>query len=331
MRKNNDEYLVSICVPIYGVEKYIERCVTSLFEQTYTNIEYIFVNDKTPDMSINILKSVIEKYPERSSHVHIINHKYNSGLAAARNTAVDAATGLFLFHVDSDDWLDKNCIKLCVEKQKETQADIVSTSILRIYKHSKKIETIPDFTLPKDFIISIITHSIPNNVWARLIRRSLYVDNGIKVEGGANMSEDLNVMPRLAYYSKQISTVHNALYFYECRNNNSYTSFFSENKFDQIMVTDKVLSDFFKGKGHEYEEALKIRLYNTFVRNLINSVKVKGNKIFYNKLRKKITSMPIELQKTLPFPYKLSLKIKNYYIFRWYILFASYIKKAIKR
>lgn len=71
---DDTQYFVSICVPIYGVEKYIERCAISLFEQTYKNIEYIFVNDCTQDNSIDVLKSIIEKYPVRKNCVRIINH-----------------------------------------------------------------------------------------------------------------------------------------------------------------------------------------------------------------------------------------------------------------
>ena len=88
-------YLVSILVPVYGVEKYIERCARSLFEQTYENLEYIFVDDCTPDKSIEILKRVIEDYPNRKNQVRIIHHEHNRGLAAARNTALDAATSEF--------------------------------------------------------------------------------------------------------------------------------------------------------------------------------------------------------------------------------------------
>ena len=82
---------VSILVPIYNVEKYIERCAVSLFEQTYENIEYVFVNDCTPDQSIKVLKHVLGRYPQRSSKTKVINHDRNRGVAASRNTALDKA------------------------------------------------------------------------------------------------------------------------------------------------------------------------------------------------------------------------------------------------
>ena len=103
---------VSILVPVYGVEKYIERCARSLFEQTYDNIEYIFVDDCTKDRSIVILQKVLEGYPNRKNQVKILHHEKNRGLSAARNTALDASTGDYLMHVDSDDYLRKDAVLL---------------------------------------------------------------------------------------------------------------------------------------------------------------------------------------------------------------------------
>ena len=75
---------VSVLVPVYGVEKYIERCAVSLFEQTHRDMEYVFVNDCTPDRSISILRSVIERYPDRAPQVRIIDNEVNRGVGATR-------------------------------------------------------------------------------------------------------------------------------------------------------------------------------------------------------------------------------------------------------
>lgn len=88
-----DPYTVSILVPVYGVEKYIERCARSIFEQTYRNLDIVFVDDCSPDKSIEILKRVLEDCPKRKAQTRIIRHEQNRGLAAARNTVVAAATG----------------------------------------------------------------------------------------------------------------------------------------------------------------------------------------------------------------------------------------------
>ena len=105
---------VSILVPIYGTEKYIEKCARSLFEQTYDNIEYIFVNDCTKDASVEILKKTIEDYPQRKSQVTIISHNTNKGLAASRLTAFEHSTGAYLWCVDSDDYADVQAVSIIV-------------------------------------------------------------------------------------------------------------------------------------------------------------------------------------------------------------------------
>lgn len=86
-------YQVSVIIPIYKTEKYIERCAISLFEQTLKSIEYIFINDYTPDNSIQLLENVLKRYPNRISDIKIINHEKNRGLAAARNTGRSIAQG----------------------------------------------------------------------------------------------------------------------------------------------------------------------------------------------------------------------------------------------
>lgn len=111
---------ISIIIPVYGVEKCIERCARSLFEQTLKEgIEYIFIDDCTPDKSIEIVKRVLEEYPERKEQVKIVRHEHNRGVAAARNTALDAATGEFVFFVDADDWIENATIETLVSKQLE--------------------------------------------------------------------------------------------------------------------------------------------------------------------------------------------------------------------
>ena len=99
------QYKVSVIIPIFGVERFIRKCAETLMEQTLQEVEYIFVNDATPDGSISVLKEVIAYYPQRLTHVRIIEHKVNKGLPAARNTGLSYATGEYVFHCDSDDYL----------------------------------------------------------------------------------------------------------------------------------------------------------------------------------------------------------------------------------
>jgi glycosyltransferase involved in cell wall biosynthesis len=115
---------VSILIPVYGVEKYIEKCAHSVFSQTFERIEYVFVDDCTKDGSVDKLQQVLELYPARKSSTRIIKHEKNRGVAAARQTAIDAATGDYLLFVDSDDYIEKNMVELLYKKAFEKNADI---------------------------------------------------------------------------------------------------------------------------------------------------------------------------------------------------------------
>ena len=108
---------VSILVPVYGVEKYIERCARSLFEQTYKNIEFIFINDCTKDNSIKVLEDTLKDYSTIGENVIIVEHEYNKGLAGARNTGVSNASGEFILWVDSDDSIDRSAVEKLIKVQ----------------------------------------------------------------------------------------------------------------------------------------------------------------------------------------------------------------------
>ncbi len=121
-----DKIKVSVIIPIYGVEKYIEKCARSLFDQTLkSNVEFIFVNDCTKDDSINILNNVISEYPSRKDQIIVINHDTNKGLATARKTGLSYSSGTYIVNVDSDDYFESDMLESMYNKAEENNAEIV--------------------------------------------------------------------------------------------------------------------------------------------------------------------------------------------------------------
>ena len=325
----NEVMKISILVPIYGVEKYIERCASSLLGQSYENIEYIFVDDCTNDNSITLLLKTLKRYPSRKDQVKIIKHKRNMGLGEARNSAVASATGEFIFHVDSDDYIDKDCIRLCVERQLSTNADIVSVGIINKFANCSIPVNIPYYRTPEDLNEAVLRHDIPNNIWGRLIRRSLYLKHNIKVEG-VNASEDLNVLPRLLFYAQKIAFIKDQLYYYECSNVNSYTSSISEDKWDQILVTMKILHEFFVSKNERLIEALHYR-FARCIFDIAKNCAVTGRKMYYEKIMAYLPTIPDIAVSQLEFPLRLGLKIQNYILFKYYVKIALLINTIIRK
>lgn len=250
---------VSILVPVYGVEKYIRRCAESLMKQTYEDIEYVFVDDCSPDHSISVLKEVVSRYPQREKQVRIIRHTKNGGLSEARSTALQAATGDFVLHVDADDWVDRRIVELLVKKQEDTGADIVFSSFISHYAdHDEKVDKHFEGSA-RELSAAIVRLDFLWNVWGSLQRLSLYRDHGIRPEAGANMGEDYQVMPQITYYAQKIAFVPEYLSYYNQANEGSFgRSSFREKVYLQSRRSNQIVYDFCKGKGADMEQAAAI-------------------------------------------------------------------------
>ena len=132
--------LVSIIIPIYNVQQYIERCAKSLFNQSYPNCEFIFINDCTPDNSIEILIQTIQNFPTIKDKIQIINKNQNEGLPQARKTGLDIAQGEYIIHVDSDDWVEKDYVELLVQTAINNNADLVWAGYMKDFPNDMKYQ-----------------------------------------------------------------------------------------------------------------------------------------------------------------------------------------------
>lgn len=324
-------YQVSILIPIYKVEEYIERCVRSLMEQTYDNIQYVFVDDFSPDNSCRILEKVIHDYPQRVPNVLIIKHEHNRGLSAARNTAVSNATGFFILHVDSDDYVERDAVEQLVKTQVETDAEIVTGLTLIEYKKYKEVLELREYPSVRDMTIDVIKPTIRHTIWGRLIKSSLYQDYCIRAKEGTNVGEDAQVMPRLSYYAKNVTNCYHLTYHYNCENENSYvhqTDDVSKLCRRGIQDVDSylVLRDFFKDKDREfYNEAEKC--ISTFCQLLMENYIRSSNKNGFDKIKKIYKGL--ECGRVLVAPWQLlhSLTCYNY----WYCKISHIILSPIIR
>lgn len=129
---------LSVCIPVYNVAPYVEQCARSLFGQTYEDMEFLFVDDATPDDSIGIVRRALADYPARQGQVKFLRHETNRGLVAARKTAIRAATGDLITHCDSDDWVDPDLYAKMVGAMKAADADAVLSSVVRVTPDGNK-------------------------------------------------------------------------------------------------------------------------------------------------------------------------------------------------
>lgn len=237
----------SIIVPVYGVEKYIERCAISLFEQTYEDIEYVFVNDATPDKSIEVLENVIKRYPQRAKKVKIVAHPQNKGLSAARNTGIDNSTGEFIWHVDSDDYIATHAVKVLVETAEQHKADIVIFDVNVVTANGIHTETV-QYAYKADYIQRLLQHTEKCAHWNKFYRKSLLDTTGIRSDEHIRLAEDYAVTPRLLYCAERVVMYHEPLYFYETTNQSSYVHNLSRTAIESQHRADQILTAFFAGK-----------------------------------------------------------------------------------
>ncbi len=284
-------YSVTIIVPIYNVEKYIERCAVSLFEQDFDEIEYIFVNDCTPDNSVGILEKIIEKYPNRKPHIKIIHHEENKGLGNARRTGLKEAKGEYIIHIDSDDWVELDIISSLYNKAKVTDADIVTCDYSvnfqneEVYKKQNYTENVEQDVW--NLWIGILRPYLCN----KLVKRDLYINNAIYPPTEISIAEDYWLSVRLFSMVKKIAYVPKALCHYWLENPNSLTHNFNTKSFDDIRWCITSTTDFLHQKGlyKKYKEAFNTKKLSYLIwlnngkydRKLINSICSEANKLKY--------------------------------------------------
>lgn len=204
--------MVSVIIPVYGVEQYIERCARSLFEQTLDDLEYIFVNDATKDRSIEILETVIKDYPQRKSQVTILQHERNLGLPQARRTGILHAKGKYIAHCDSDDWVDKNMYRSLFETAAQDDSDLVVCDYNKVNSTCCRSKKGCCTTDQKGFMEDLIYKKASWAVWNKLYKRSLYTPDIQYTD--CSMGEDMVMVIQMVCRARKISYVPKSLYYY---------------------------------------------------------------------------------------------------------------------
>lgn len=192
---------VSVIIPVYGVEQYIERCIKSLLEQTLDNIEYIIVNDCTPDDSMSIFKRVLEDYPHRKKQVKIVCQPYNMGTAKAREVGIKAANGDYIIHCDSDDWVEKDAYSLMYHCAIEHGYDIVISK----YRETdgKNELNVVDQQLGQFPLRTVIKKPVLCSLYNKLVKRSIFTNNVIYYPV-CHMMEDNALCVQMFYYAQKV-------------------------------------------------------------------------------------------------------------------------------
>lgn len=205
---------VSVIVCVYGVEAYIERAARSLFEQTLDSIEYIFVDDCTPDASFAVLERVLADYPQRRPQVRILRHEKNQGVAAARTTGMKAMTGEYMIHCDPDAWLEPDAYAAMYTKAKEKGADAVFCGSVWHYPDRQEVHRVNERVDGTGW--QALWHgSIFGSLWYALINSDIIKEHEIYAFPGLNNGEDRGVILRMLVFAQKLAKIDKPLYHYD--------------------------------------------------------------------------------------------------------------------
>lgn len=312
---------VSILVPVYGAEKDIERCAVSLMEQTYEDLEYIFVDDCTPDRSISILQDVVKRYPRRKAQVRIIHHEKNRGSAAARTTLLHEATGDFIVFVDADDWAKPELVEKLVQKQEATDADIVfSGFVLHKANSDENIDRHFNGTA-HELALAMVKKEFQWNCWGSLQHLSLYRDHDIHPETGANMGEDYQMMCQLAYYAKRVAFVDDYLTYYNMDNEGSFgRRGFRESTYLQSQRSDEIVRQFCQDKGEDMRKAAAIAQLRTAAAYLMTMSRGRAPRKYYEQNLQACRQGDRSLWHYVGLADRIAMFLGNYYVVSAYTL-----------
>lgn len=286
MEQHKDQNeLVSVIIPIYNVEQYLDRCLASILNQTYTNIEIILVDDGSTDNS----GKICDEYVKKDNRIKVI-HKKNGGLSSARNAGLDIAIGKYIKFVDSDDWLELDAIQYLYSLLHRFNADFSMGANIRIENvNGNRISEIFEQCLSqKEFLNKFFKIGTQENVqyaWAKLYKRELFSE--VRYPLGL-IAEDVPATFQVAIRSSRIaySTKNVYHYFINCK---SITGIgFNEKTFDLLKVWDLVFDTANKMCANEIKEMAMLNrkradfgiLFNYVISNRYNKV----DKETYNKI-----------------------------------------------
>ena len=213
--------LISVIVPVYKVEDYLDRCIESIVNQTYTNLEIILVDDGSPDNC----PTLCDEWANKDDRIKVI-HKENGGLSDARNAGLAIATGEHIAFVDSDDWIDINYISYLFDALVKNNADIAVCNYCETYddnikttSNNYRIQTFDNYETMKNQSESNYFKAV---VWNKLYKKSLLVPNSFKV---GKYHEDEFFTYKILAKSAKVVHIDSELYFYYQRNGSIINSY----------------------------------------------------------------------------------------------------------
>lgn len=261
------EPLVSIVVPIYNLEKFLDKNIKSLINQRYKNIEIILVDDGSPDNSAKIC----DEYAKKDKRIKVI-HKVNEGVSKARNTGIDNSIGDYICFVDGDDFLANDFIEYMLDLINKTNSDFALSKNCFKYNISKEMNQIDEDDIeiysPADATALLISQRVEVGCWNKIYSKKLLDKYNIRFNDKQFYGEGLLFITTVAQHSKCVGVGNRKVYYYRKDNINSATTKYNSDKFSNGLNSLKIIERNLIIKDKSIEEQLNIH-YCMFLKNAI--------------------------------------------------------------
>ena len=310
---------ISIIIPVYNVEKYLNKCLNSVIEQTYKNIEVILIDDGSTDNS----GKICDEYAKNDIRIKII-HQQNGGVSTARNNGLEHATGKYITFVDSDDYIEKEMIETMAKKIMKKNADIVICGVTdrdeenNIINQSlnKKENVFNNIEAIKEMLDEKLFNCV---CWAKLYKKELF--RNIKFNSKIRIAEDMDVLYRVFYKSNKIIQIPERLYNWTSRGD-SVTKGNDMSKWqDEIDVCENIIK-FCEENCNEIEDYAVKRYIRINLTLAVKNLKEKGSNENFEYLRINLIKYNVRSNKVID----KKMKIRIYAIEKIHII----IKLAYK-
>ena len=228
------EDLITVIVPCYNVEKYVDKCLDSIINQTYKNLEIILVEDCSTDKTYECIKD----YPKKDKRIRIIKNKKNSGLSYSRNAGIKTAKGKYLSFIDSDDYITNNFYESMLDVIKKEDAEIAICDIKTVYEDTNYIQLSPCFSNDSFCLENVVNSGLAASACNKLFKKELISKNLFEV---GKVNEDIAVVIPALVKAKKIAYAKDAYYFYIQHTGSIQNSSFSDKRFDIFSGVETTL------------------------------------------------------------------------------------------
>lgn len=256
--------MLTVIVPIYKVELYIEKCVRSLMEQTVKDdIEFLFINDCTPDKSMDILNDVIKEYPNRQHQIRILHNEHNLGVSNTRKKALDYAKGDYVGWCDSDDWCEPDMFQTLIDESERFTKDIVICNYWMEEENGSIIKCEHEKTdNPKEAIeLMMIKNHFPWQLWETIMRKELLIE-GFKKIHPTMSGEDCYAAMIAFYYAKSITYVRKTLYHHQIISTSLTQNIVkTREEWDAQMYNTRIIEKLYGNKERYFNGFLNWKIY----------------------------------------------------------------------